>query len=377
MTPPRKMFATPEFRLAALTAGATLLSAAMTAQLVLRSNWWAAAGVGVGTAVLAGLFAWWVARTASWSRARDNSEVLLQQLSAVLEHAEIPIAFTRQGRFELVSAHFCRVFGWSASQVLGQPTSVVWPSEEAFKAFGEQAGPLFSKHGGFEGEVQLMRRDGAVFWVHARGRGVVHGDPAQGTIWLLDDISKVREHREQLAWTASHDLLTGLTNRVGFVPLLDQAIEQSMRQPSCVLFIDLDRFKAVNDTAGHAAGDALLRELGRQLAAQVRQSDTVARLGGDEFAVLLPHCPVPQAMTIADKLRAAVEAHVLAWEGRHFSVGASIGVVPVSEAFASHIDLLRAADAACYLAKHGGRNRVVLYSGQSDVSAASPETPAA
>jgi diguanylate cyclase (GGDEF)-like protein len=93
-----------------------------------------------------------------------------------------------------------------------------------------------------------------------------------------------------------------------------------------VLFIDLDRFKQVNDTAGHAAGDALLRGLAQVLVAQVRRTDTVARLGGDEFAVLLPQCPGQQAQVLAEKLRRTVEDFRLAWDSRQFSVGATIGL---------------------------------------------------
>jgi diguanylate cyclase len=105
-----------------------------------------------------------------------------------------------------------------------------------------------------------------------------------------------------------------------------------------------------------------LRDVAQQLLGQVRLSDTVARLGGDEFAVLLHQCPMAQAMAIAEKMRAAVEAYSLRWEGRSFSVGASIGLVPVDASFCDHNDVLRAADAACYSAKRGGRNRVVLAS---------------
>jgi diguanylate cyclase (GGDEF)-like protein len=144
--------------------------------------------------------------------------------------------------------------------------------------------------------------------------------------------------------------------------VLDNANARAAEQPCCALFIDLDRFKQVNDTGGHAAGDALLRDIARELASRLRKADTVARLGGDEFAVLLPQCPIPQAQAIADKLRIAIETYQLEWEGQAHGVGASIGLVAVNGTHASAAQVLRAADAACYEAKRQGRNRVAIAS---------------
>ena len=127
------------------------------------------------------------------------------------------------------------------------------------------------------------------------------------------------------------------------------------------MFIDLDRFKQVNDTGGHAAGDALLRDIAKALVDSVRNSDTVARLGGDEFAVLLSECPLPHGRLIAEKLRQSVVDYRLQWEGHSFSVGASVGLVRVDAGFATSQAVLAAADAACYAAKHRGRNCVVVH----------------
>jgi diguanylate cyclase (GGDEF)-like protein len=127
------------------------------------------------------------------------------------------------------------------------------------------------------------------------------------------------------------------------------------------MFIDLDRFKQVNDSAGHPAGDAMLRKVAQILGSQVRQTDTVARFGGDEFAILLVGCPPAQAAEIGEKTRKAVEQGVLHWEGHDHSVGASIGLVVVDEHHLTAEDVLAAADAACYAAKHGGRNALVVH----------------
>jgi len=188
----------------------------------------------------------------------------------------------------------------------------------------------------------------------------VPGDRSQGTIWVINDVTRAHRQHEQLSWAASHDKLTGLTNRAAFEVMLEDATARATEQPFCALFIDLDRFKQVNDTSGHAAGDALLRGIAAVLTAALRSGDTVARLGGDEFAVLLPACPAPAAQAIAEKLRSVVEAYRLEWEGCTHQVGASIGLVAVNGLHGSASQVLRAADAACYDAKRGGRNRVAL-----------------
>ena len=294
------------------------------------------------------------------SRQRET-QGLLQQLRAVLDHAEVGIALTRNGRFELVSRQFARVFRCDPKQLVGQSTRTIHASDAAYEALSERARPAFMERGAFDGELELVRHGGPPFWAHMRGRAVVPGDRSQGTIWTVEDVTEMREQRERLTWTSSHDSLTGLANRAAFEVLLEHASARAADEPFCALFIDLDRFKQVNDTGGHAAGDALLRDVAQVLAAQVRKSDTVARLGGDEFAVLLDHCPVAQAEAIAEKMRSAVVAYQLVWEGRAHSVGASIGLVPVDASLATATEVLRAADAACYAAKGRGRNCVAVH----------------
>ncbi len=294
---------------------------------------------------------------------------LVQRLEAVLDHAEVGIALSRHSHFELVSQHFCDIFHCDRSDAIGQPTRSIYPSPEAYDVLSARARPAFTQYGAFDGELELMRRNGQTFWAHMRGRAVVPGDLSKGTIWIIEDVTAAREHREHLVWTASHDSLTGLANRKAFEELLARETALSSLTPFCALFIDLDRFKQVNDTGGHAAGDALLRGISEQLVAQVRRSDTVARLGGDEFAVLLSKCPLPRAQHIAEQLRAAVSNYRLSWEGLSHSVGASVGLVVVNGNYSDPVEVLKAADQACYEAKHGGRDRVAVHGsveGQSD-----------
>jgi diguanylate cyclase (GGDEF)-like protein len=147
---------------------------------------------------------------------------------------------------------------------------------------------------------------------------------------------------------------------------------QFTRQNVCVMFIDLDKFKSVNDNAGHAAGDDVLRSVAAQFEAAIRQSDTAGRLGGDEFAILLPGCPLLRAQGIAEDVRKAVESYRLQVDGQEYSVGTSIGLVEVSPDLPTIAAVLHAADSACYEAKRCGRNRVVTYLPDTATAAVTP-----
>ena len=184
-----------------------------------------------------------------------------------------------------------------------------------------------------------------------------------GAVLVLKDVTQERAYATQLMHQARHDALTGLVNRREFEQRLAHAIASAadLDRRHAVLYMDLDDFKDVNDSGGHAAGDALLRDITHALAAELRERDTLARVGGDEFAALLENCSLDDAMRVAEKLRHAVAGFAFEWEGRTFPIGVSIGVVQVSGRRTAVADVLRAADASCYAAKHGGRNRVHLH----------------
>ncbi|HET9977672.1 MAG TPA: diguanylate cyclase [Burkholderiaceae bacterium] len=304
-----------------------------------------------------------VLRQALHSRAQSESEQrrLLARLQAVMLHAPVGFAFTRERRFEMVSADFERLLGQPPGALDGQPASMIYASDEAYAALGARVGEAFAAQRAFDGELEFARRDGERFWGRLRGQPVVWDDPHAGTIWTLEDVSAERARRENLAWTSAHDALTRLANRTEFERRLGAALDDRRGGPTAALFIDLDRFKAVNDNAGHAAGDAVLKAVAATLQAQVRNDDLVARLGGDEFAVLLRSCDRHGAVHVAEKMRAAVAALRVPWAGRELDVGSSIGVVEVDASFMSIEAVLGAADAACYAAKHGGRDCVRVH----------------
>jgi diguanylate cyclase (GGDEF)-like protein len=171
-----------------------------------------------------------------------------------------------------------------------------------------------------------------------------------------------REFVERLSWQASHDALTGLVNRREFEIRLGTALDKLSRQPSehSLMFLDLDQFKVVNDTCGHAAGDQLLKQTSTLLHETLGVSGLLARLGGDEFGVLLENCDANSAIGIAERLRLAVQELRFVWNGCIFSISSSVGLVHVAEADAME-ETLRSADMACYMAKEKGRNRVQVY----------------
>ncbi len=179
----------------------------------------------------------------------------------------------------------------------------------------------------------------------------------------LEELKLRQEYAVKLAYHASHDQLTNLTNRPEFENRLKLALHTAANQgrQHIVMYLDLDQFKIVNDTCGHAAGDQLLRQVGALLKQQVREGDSLARLGGDEFGVLLENCPMHEAVRIADDLQKCIADFRFVSEGRSFSIGASIGVVHIADGMLTLTDVLGAADAACYMAKEKGRNRVQFY----------------
>ena len=184
-----------------------------------------------------------------------------------------------------------------------------------------------------------------------------------GAVLVFHDMSRERQYATRLAHLASHDPLTGLLNRREFERRVSMVLREGT-QPGvnhAVLYLDLDQFKLVNDTCGHAAGDELLRQIAVLLRPRLREGDTLARLGGDEFGVLLEHCAAAPALHIAQMLRTAVADFRFVWKDRAFNVGVSVGIVNVSDASQTLAAVLSAADAACYMAKDNGRNRVQVY----------------
>ena len=212
--------------------------------------------------------------------------------------------------------------------------------------------------------VLLLRNDGSEIPIVQSAAPIrARGGEVIGVVLVLHDVSNERQYAAKLSYQASHDSLTGLINRAEFEQRLSLALKSAAQQGRhhAVMYLDLDQFKVVNDTCGHAAGDQLMRQVSTLLQRRLREGDTLARLGGDEFGVLLENCSPDNALRIADELRQTVMDFHLRWEDRSFSVGVSIGVVHIKDGLFTITDVLSAADSACYVAKEKGRNRVQVY----------------
>lgn len=184
-----------------------------------------------------------------------------------------------------------------------------------------------------------------------------------GAVVIFHDVSAEREHATQLLYQASHDELTGLVNRREFERQLGDVLtlETAVRVRHSIMYLDLDQLKIVNDSGGHAAGDQLIRQLSALLRQRLRDDDVLARLGGDEFGIILKNCDPENAVRVAESLRKMIFESRFVWEGKSFSTGISIGLVTGIEQFACLNDLMKVVDAACFMAKEKGRNRVHRY----------------
>ncbi|MFM1886727.1 MAG: hypothetical protein RL026_1884 [Pseudomonadota bacterium] len=192
-----------------------------------------------------------------------------------------------------------------------------------------------------------------------------------GAVVLLRDVTAERGEARQISWQATHDALTGLVNRAEFERRLREAIEAVRADDAAhvLVYIDLDHFKLVNDSCGHQAGDALLRDVARLMRDTVRDSDTVGRLGGDEFALLLSGCPLDKARQIAEDLARKLAGWRFNWRESTFQIGASFGLLELGRESGNLEDALAAADSACYVAKRQGSGKVVVYSARDEVVA--------
>ncbi|QTF91798.1 diguanylate cyclase [Halomonas sp. BM-2019] len=206
--------------------------------------------------------------------------------------------------------------------------------------------------------------DGEWRWLEVYGSRVSGVGRGLGYVGLVQDITERHERERRQRWEAEHDALTGCLNRRGFARRLAAACERSRRRadhPLALVMLDLDRFKVVNDSAGHVAGDRLLQAVAEALGEAVRDEDAVARLGGDEFALLLAASPPETACEVAERIRRRLVGLAFEHEGRVFRISASLGVAMFEgEEGDSDRALMERADRASYLAKSGGRNRVVM-----------------
>jgi diguanylate cyclase len=211
--------------------------------------------------------------------------------------------------------------------------------------------------------TNFKRKDGHSFPVEYSFYSVEPDGLVDSAVLIFLDMTASHAQIQSLAYQASHDPLTGLVNRTEFEQRLSRVLASAQLDQfqHALCYLDLDQFKHVNDTCGHAAGDELLQRLSTVLASNLRQRDTLARLGGDEFALLLEHTTLDQARNIANELCESLRNFSFTWKGSEFSISASIGVAVLTSAVRDVGEFLNNADTACYNAKENGRNQVHVF----------------
>ncbi len=305
-----------------------------------------------------------------WSSVEDiserlRSEVRLRQAATVFDNASEGIVITdADNRIVMVNKAYTDITGFSAAKVIGKDPGF-HKSGRHDESFYQQLWAALNSEGRWRGEFWNRRRNGEIYpvWqsiaVIRDGRGRV-----SNYVSVFSDISLIKANEDRLAHMAHHDVLTGLPNRLLFFANLEQALQHAKRyrHKVGVLFLDLDRFKLINDSMGHAAGDRLLQAVAERLKGCVRAEDTVSRMGGDEFIVLLAEVAhAEDARLIAKKVIEAVRQPIAAEDGRQLCTSTSVGVSVYPEDADNGEELVKAADAAMYQAKEQGRNNVQFY----------------
>jgi diguanylate cyclase (GGDEF)-like protein/PAS domain S-box-containing protein len=326
--------------------------------------------LGLATIVLgAGITRGVMSRTSSieaaLAREKEQAEVTLHAIGDGV------ITTDASGRVTYVNPVAEQLTGWTSGEALGRSLEEIYHPVHAAtgdsidRRVGQDEPPRVGLQ--LVDDPLLVNKAGKEFAIEDSISPIRNGaGDAIGTVLVFRDVTRTRNLAEQLTWQASHDALTGLVNRRQFEILLKEMLENARIRDIChaVLYVDLDQFKIVNDTCGHVAGDELLKQLATLLQAPIRDSDTLARLGGDEFGVLLDGCTPAKASSIATELLETIQDFHFVWDNKTFRLGASIGVVSVDRNSGSMASVLSAADAACYIAKDKGRNRVWIHESQ-------------
>ena len=294
-------------------------------------------------------------------QAREQLQEALRTQQAMLDNELIGIIRSRQGLAQWVNPAMTRIFGLQPDELLGQSVRRLYPDDASYRAFLEEAQPVLAAGGRYRAQLRTRHRDGRTIWVDVNG--VRLSAERDESLWLLADITPIKEAQQQAEHLAQHDALTGLPNRLLLADRLSQALAGAERQGQRLglCFLDLDGFKPINDALGHAAGDALLCQVAWRLQAGLRASDTVARLGGDEFVLLLsPLADAEELQHALVRVQAALAAPIDCG-GRQVHIGASIGVALYPDDGHTAEQLLSRADQAMYAAKARGRGSISLY----------------
>jgi diguanylate cyclase (GGDEF)-like protein/PAS domain S-box-containing protein len=292
-------------------------------------------------------------------KAQEALRITEARYQALYENApDIYTTLSPAGEILTINQTGARMLGYAPEELIGESAAKIIHPEDQQRVFAFVDKQFHQPSPDSEIEYRKIRKDGSIFWVHQRTT-LESGRDEPRMLVICRDVTDRHDLEVQLAHQASHDALTNLINRREFERRFQRLLsgENDPADRHALCFLDLDQFKVINDTCGHIAGDELLRQIAALLQGQLRSRDTLARVGGDEFAVLMEHSTLNHAARLAEKLRAAVGNFRFHWRSQRFSIGVSIGIVPVVPG-QSMVDTLTRADMACYEAKKEGRNRI-------------------
>jgi len=295
-------------------------------------------------------------------REKESAQITLQSIGDGV------ITTDAGGTVEYLNPVASELTGWKIDDAIGRNLEDVFRGfhEETCEPLDNPLGQAMKRNRSIKSvrPSLLIRRDGNEIYVESTA-SPIRDDRASvtGGVLVFHDVSEARELNRRLSYHASHDLLTGLVNRREFELRMERALKSASADEAsyALCYIDLDRFKIVNDTCGHGAGDSLLGQIGALLKSKIRWRDSLARLGGDEFGVLLEACSMEEAVRAAEDFVKAIQDFKFTWEDRSFTLTASVGVVPITTENEDAEALLTIADSACAAAKEAGRNRVYTY----------------
>ncbi len=354
---------------------------------------------------------WIIEDRTEHKRAEESLRNTLLENEAILDSAVVGISVAQNGLNLRCNSKMEELFGYGPGEMNGMSVQALYPDKDSWDLARSETSRDFHAGRVSMSEYQMMRKDGSRFWARLSGRPFDLSRHTGRSVWLVDDVTTRREAAEavrrarddlevrvlertaELAGAnallqaeiverrqaearvhhmAYHDSLTGLPNRALLSDRLDRAMLAAQRSDRklAVMFIDLDRFKTINDSLGHLTGDHLLKEVASRLCRAVRASDTVARLGGDEFVVLVPGIrSVDECTQVAEKMIDALAAP-FPFEGRMLHITPSIGICMYPDDGADVETLMRHADAAMYHAKANGRNNYQFFTQRMNQAAA-------
>ena len=297
---------------------------------------------------------------------RHAQEQLRIQSMALVQSPTSIVITDVNGIIQYVNPYFVEESGYSAAEAIGQNPKILNSGLTDKSVFEDMWHHLVAGEP-WTGELINRRKSGEIYWEEARIAPVKNEQGVTSHyVAVKMDITEQKQTHERIAYLAHHDLLTNLPNRLLFFDRVNQSLAQAQRQGSrlAVMYIDLDKFKPINDSCGHAAGDYVLQQVAQRMESCVRHSDTVGRIGGDEFVVLLPDISAPErVIQVAEKIRQTLKQPI-EFGDRFFEISSSIGIALYPDHGDTVDQLALCADCAMYQAKESGRDRVILYQAQ-------------